>query len=258
LRILDDNTSSESKPAVAKKSTSLAPRGKPARKTAGKATPKRTSQIDIVAALEHEIVSGSIKPNQRLDERELAQRFQVSRTPVREALNRLVSSGIVEYRPRQGMFAAAMTMSQFFHMYEVMAHLEALCAHLCARRMSRADQQALTDLHAGVDAILAAQDVAAYNRYNQKFHDLLYRGAKNPVLEEQVRALRRRLQPYRSFSFEFPNRMRESHAEHSQIVDHIMRGESEAGERAMRDHMDIRRENFSDLLVVLSGTLLDG
>ena len=189
MRILDDNTSSESKPAVAKKSTTLTPRGKPAKKAAGKTASKRTSQIDIVAALEHDIVSGSIKPNQRLDERELAQRFQVSRTPVREALNRLVSSGIVEYRPRQGMFAAAMTMSQFFHMYEVMAHLEALCAHLCARRMSRADQQALTDLHAGVDAILEAQDVAAYNRYNQKFHDLLYRGAKNPVLEEQVRAL---------------------------------------------------------------------
>lgn len=233
-----------------KKPTTPAPRGKTAS--------KRTSQIDIVAALEHDIVSGLIKPNQRLDERDLAERFQVSRTPVREALNRLVSSGIVEYRPRQGMFTAAMTMSQFFHMYEVMAHLEALCANLCARRMSRADQLALGELHAGVDAVLAAQDVAGYNRYNQDFHDLLYRGAKNPVLEEQVRALRRRLQPYRSFSFEFPNRTRDSHAEHSQIIDSIMRGESEAAERAMRNHMDIRRENFSDLLVVLSSTLLEG
>ncbi|MEO8558743.1 MAG: GntR family transcriptional regulator [Rhodospirillales bacterium] len=228
------------------------------RASRGKQAPRRTPQTDIIAALEHDIVTGVIRPNQRLDERDLAQRFQVSRTPVREALNRLVSSGIVEYRPRQGMFASAMTMSQFFHMYEVMAHLEALCAHLCARRMGRSDQQALTQLHAGVDAILVTQDVAAYNHYNLAFHDLLYRGAKNPVLEEQVRALRRRLQPYRSFSFEFPNRTKESHAEHSQIIGCIMRGESDAAERAMRDHMDIRRENFSDLLIVLSSALLDG
>ena len=235
---------------MAKKPNKPAPRGKSAL--------KRTSQIDIVAALEHDIVSGLIRPNQRLDERDLAQRFQVSRTPVREALNRLVSSGIVEYRPRQGMFASAMTMSQFFHMYEVMAHLEALCANLCARRMGRNDQHALSELHAGADAILDARDAAAYSRYNLAFHDLLYRGAKNPVLEDQVRTLRRRLQPYRSYSFEFPNRTKESHAEHTQIIDYILRGESEAAERAMRNHMDIRRENFSDLLVVLSGTLLDG
>jgi DNA-binding GntR family transcriptional regulator len=248
---------------VAKKPQGPAPRGRPTGKPVARSPgklkpPKRTSQIDIVTALEHDIVSGLIKPNQRLDERTLALRFEVSRTPVREALNRLVSSGIAEYRPRQGMFAAAMTMSQFFHMYEVMAHLEALCARLCARRMSRVDQQALTDLHEGVGPILEAQDVAAYSQYNQQFHDLLYRGAKNPVLEEKVRTMRLRLQPYRSFSFEFPNRMRESHAEHSQIVACIMRGESEAVEGVMLGHMDIRRENFSDLLAVLSGTLLEG
>ncbi|MGE0151537.1 MAG: GntR family transcriptional regulator [Reyranellaceae bacterium] len=235
---------------MAKKQHQRAARGKPAA--------RRTSQTDIIAALEHDIVSGVILPNQRLDERELAQRFNVSRTPVREALNRLVSSGIVEYRPRQGMFASAMTMSQFFHMYEIMAHLEALCANLCARRMSRADQQALAQAQAEANAMLQSQDAAAYTRYNLHFHDLLYQGAKNPILEEQVRTLRRRLQPYRSYSFEFPNRIRESYAEHTQIVELILQGDGEAAERAMRHHMDIKRENFSDLMVVLSSVLLDG
>lgn len=235
---------------MAKKQHQRTARGKPAI--------RRTTQTDIIAALEHDIVSGLIKPNQRLDERELAQRFAVSRTPVREALNRLVSSGIVEYRPRQGMFASAMTMSHFLHMYEIMAHLEALCAHLCARRMSRADQQALSEAHADAGSLLQSQDAAAYNRYNLRFHDLLYQGAKNPVLEEQVRTLRRRLQPYRSYSFEFPSRIRESYAEHSQIVDLILQGDGDAAERTMRHHMDIKRENFSDLMVVLSSVLLDG
>ncbi|MEQ8345424.1 MAG: GntR family transcriptional regulator [Sneathiellaceae bacterium] len=247
---MDDNFSSEPRSALAKNTKISTSPGKPA--------PRRNSQIDIVAALEHDIVSGLIKPNQRLDERELAQRFQVSRTPVREALNRLVSSGIVEYRPRQGMFASAMTMSHFLHMYEVMAHLEALCANLCARRMVRSDRQALSELHASANAIVETHDGAAYSRYNLAFHDLLYRGARNPVLEEQVRAMRRRLEPYRSYSFELPNRARESYAEHSQIIDFIMRGEGDAAERNMRNHMDIRRENFSDLLVMLSDVLLDG
>ena len=250
MRILDSNCTSEPRSAVPKSSTKPSPRRKP--------VPRRNAQNDIVAALEHDIASGLIRPNQRLDEREIAQRFNVSRTPVREALNRLVSSGIVEYRPQQGMFASAMTMSQFFHMYEVMAHLEALCANLCARRMSRSDQQALSELHTGASSIAEAQDAAAYSRYNLAFHDLLYRGARNPVLEEQVRAMRRRLQPYRSYSFELPNRARESYAEHSQIVDLIMRGEGDAAERTMRNHMDIRRENFSDLLIMLSAVLLEG
>jgi DNA-binding GntR family transcriptional regulator len=212
-------------------------------------------QAGFIEEIEQDIVSGRIPVNQRLDERALAKRFGVSRTPVRDALNRLVSSGLVEYRPNQGMFTAAISLSQFFQMYELMSHLEGLCALLCARRMSAAEKTRLKDIQRKGDEIAKRGDASLYSEHNLALHDLLYRGSQNEVLQQQVRALRRRLESYRRYSFQLPNRIAESHAEHAQIVDLIVKGNPEGAEAQMRRHMDIQRSNFSDYLMLLSKAL---
>jgi DNA-binding GntR family transcriptional regulator len=223
---------------------------------------KRTStakamsgQVAIMSELEQDIVSGRIPVNQRLDERALAGRFGVSRTPIREVLNRLASSGLVEYRPNQGMFAAAISLSQFFQLYELMCHLEGLCALLCARRMSAAEKARLVELQKKGAEIVRQGDPGRYSEHNLALHDLLYRGSQNEVLQQQVRALRKRLDPYRRYSFQLPNRIGESHAEHAQIIESIVEGDSERAEAQMRSHMDIHRPNFSDYLILLSKAL---
>ena len=214
-----------------------------------------STQSEIIAAIEQDIVSGRILGNRRLDERELAVRFGVSRTPIREVLNRLVTSGLVEYRPNQGMFTAAMSLSQFTQMYEVMCHLEGLCAQLCARRMSAKDKSELARMQELGGKAAASGDATEYSRHNLAFHDTLYRGCQNEILQNQVRALRRRLEPYRNYSFHLPNRIQESHAEHGQIVKLILDGDSQAAEMSMRSHMDIQRSNFSDYLIMLAKAL---
>ena len=214
-----------------------------------------STQSKIIAAIEQDIVNGRIPGNRRLDERELALRFGVSRTPIREVLNRLVTSGLVEYRPNQGMFTAAMSLSQFTQMYEVMCHLEGLCAQLCARRMSAKDKAVLARMQELGSKAAASGDATEYSRHNFAFHDAVYRGCQNEVLQKQVRALRMRLEPYRNYSFHLPNRIQESHTEHGQIVKLILDGDSQAAEMSMRSHMDIQRSNFSDYLIMLAKAL---
>jgi DNA-binding GntR family transcriptional regulator len=140
-------------------------------------------------------------------------------------------------------------------MYEVMCHLEGLCAQLCARRMSAKAKAELGKMQELGGKVAETGDATEYGKHNLAFHDLLYRGCQNEILENQVRALRRRLEPYRNYSFHLPNRIHESHAEHGQIVKLIHDGDSHAAEMSMRRHMDIQRSNFSDYLIMLAKAL---
>ncbi len=92
--------------------------------------------------------------------------------------------------------------------------------------------------------IVRQGDPGRYSEHNLALHDLLYRGSQNEVLEQQVRALRKRLEPYRRYSFQLPNRIEESHAEHTQIIASIIKGDSESAEAQMRSHMNIQRPEF--------------
>ncbi|HBN49026.1 MAG TPA: GntR family transcriptional regulator, partial [Thalassospira sp.] len=98
---------------------------------------------DLVQKLERDIVTGVLKPGDKLDERSLSERFGVSRTPVREALQTLAGSGLVATMPRRGTIVASITVADLIEMFEVMAELEAMCARLAARRMARADIEKL-------------------------------------------------------------------------------------------------------------------
>src|SRR6185437_6512135 len=103
-------------------------------------------------AIEEEIATGRLLPGTRLDEVELATRFKVSRTPIREAISLLLGEGLVETRPGRRTVVAQVTPQRLLEMFEVMAELEAMCARLAARRMSEPDQQDLLKAHRACEA----------------------------------------------------------------------------------------------------------
>src|SRR5438270_8606920 len=109
-----------------------------------------------------------------------------------------------------------------------MCHLEGLFAQLCARRMSAKDKAELGNMQELDSKAAERGDPTEYSQHNLAFHDALYPGCQNAILQNQVRALRKRLEPYRSYSFHLPNRIQESHAEHGQIVKLIFDGNSHA------------------------------
>src|SRR5262249_46381935 len=108
--------------------------------------------------IEEGIVTGRYPPGMRLDETGLAERFEVSRTPLREALFQLASEGLVEMTPRRGTVVAEITPHRMVEMFEVMAELEAMCGRLAARRMSSSEQERLIEAQGACERALKAMD----------------------------------------------------------------------------------------------------
>src|SRR5439155_6882976 len=142
--------------------------------------PKAGARSEHVRELiEEGIATGSFPPGMRLDEMELAERFNVSRTPLREALFQLASAGIVVMQPRRGTVVAEVTPHRLVEMFEVMGELEALCARLSARRMSALDHQRLLEAHRACQRAAEALDPDAYYYQNEQFHQLIYGNRPN-------------------------------------------------------------------------------
>ena len=142
----------------------------------GEQTPK------LKDALEDDIISGRLRPGQRLDEVSLAERFGVSRTPIREALIQLSASGLVDIRPRRGAQVVLLGPRELVESFELMAEIEASCARLAASRMGDAEAEAIAAAHDACRDAVAASDDAAYYPANASFHAAIYAATGNRVL----------------------------------------------------------------------------
>lgn len=202
-------------------------------------------------AIEEMIAVGSLSPGQHLDETELAQRFGVSRTPIRETLIQLASMGLVVIRPRRGAIVAELGPQQLVEMFEVMSEMEATCGRLAARRMTPAEQQALLAAHQACKEARDAEEPDAYYYKNEVFHEAIYAGSHNQFLIEQTRNLYRRLRPYRRLQLRVRNRLANSYDEHDGVVQAIVRGDGDLAAQLLRDHVMIQGQRFADLMASL-------
>jgi DNA-binding GntR family transcriptional regulator len=207
------------------------------------------SRDEIVRALENEILTGALRPGDRIDERALASRFGVSRTPVRDAIGRLASLGLIEVKPRSGSFVAEMRLEELLQLFEVMAHLEGLCARYGAERMDLAEQ---AELRRWSEACLASDTPDEYAAANLAFHNVIYRGAKNGYLETLTRQARQRVASYRNYTFRLPGRLKRSAEEHIGIVDAICAGDAARAQALMIQHTDIKRSDFAPFIAMVS------
>jgi DNA-binding GntR family transcriptional regulator len=204
---------------------------------------RRTLAEELRLALADDIVRGLLGPGAALDETELARRFGVSRTPVREAIRQLAASGLVEVRAHRGAVVARPSEDRLIGMFEAMAELEALCAGLAAERMSPAERGQLEAVHGELRTLIQSGDPQRYHDANESFHAAIYAGAHNAYLAEMTHATRYRVQPFRRAQFRNLGRMAKSHVEHERVVLAILRGDREGAAGAMRLHiMKVRDE----------------
>jgi DNA-binding GntR family transcriptional regulator len=203
-------------------------------------------------AIEEEIATGKLLPGSRLDEAELAKRFNVSRTPIREALNLLLGEGLIEMRPRRGVVIARVTPQRLIEMFEVMAELEVMCARLAARRMSEDELAAIESAHAACEGAVATRDPDAYFYANERFHFAIYTASHNSFLFEQAASLQRKLRPYRRLQLRVRNRLQRSFEEHQAIVDALREDDAERLLTSVRNHVLVQGERFADLVSSLS------
>ena len=211
---------------------------------------------DLRDELEEQIVSGALPPGSRVDEVELAERFNISRTPVREALKALITTGFLEARPRQGAVVAAISIPTLLEMFEIMAAFEGLCAKLAARRANQAEKAALRAIHERLTASVGEGNEEAFYAVNQEFHELLYEASHTDFISGQTRSLRRRLAVYRKHVTFQAGRMVATITEHERIIQAIEDGNPDAAFRAASEHVSLLGDGMADLIAALPPMLL--
>ncbi|OZI71863.1 GntR family transcriptional regulator [Bordetella genomosp. 12] len=217
---------------------------------------KRGLAADIVTELEAEIDNGVLLPGDTLDERALAERFEVSRTPVREALQQLALQGQVQIVPRQGIFVARMSIAELRAMFELLAEMEGACAKLAARRIQDPWRQTMIEAMNACLVHAQSGEISAYGQANADFHEALYQGCCNRYLAEQLRLIRRRTQSYRRNPFQLPGRMLQSAQDHERITQAILSGDEQAAQSAMIDHIAISGKGFAEFVSTLPEQML--
>lgn len=191
----------------------------------------------LCRSLEDEIATGALLPGTRLEEPDLARRFSVSRTPVREALQLLLAEGLVEKRPNRGVFVTLVQPDRLSAMFEAMAELEGTCGRLAAERMTSADRQRLDALHQDMGHLVRTGDVAAFHRQNLVFHEILYQAARSDVLRDMTCHMRRRLAPFRRVQENELHRLGMSYEEHGRIVEAVLRADGREAHRLLHHHI---------------------
>lgn len=209
-------------------------------------------RADMIAdALEELVFTGDFNDGDRLDETRLARQFAVSRTPIREALQRLVASGLAEQIPNRGVFVRQPGPVELMEMFETMAEIEAVCGRLAAQRIS---EQALADLDAAntrCNAAVATGDADGYYRENEHFHHVIYHEAGNAFLEQEALRLHRRLKPYRRLQLRLRGRMAQSMSEHERVLAALRAGDGVLAADILRGHVAIQGEKFHLLIAGL-------
>lgn len=209
---------------------------------------KRSNAQRLKDSLEDDIINGRRTPGERLDPERLGRDFNVSRTPVREAIQQLVASGLVTVTPKKGTFVSRIGVEQLIEMFEVMAELEGMCGRLAARRITEEELAELVRAHERCEAAALAGDTDEYYYENEGFHDAIYAASHNAFLASEARQLKQRLKPYRRLQLQVRQRMAGSLEEHREIVAAIEGGDASAAERALREHVLIQGERFSDFV----------
>lgn len=203
---------------------------------------------EIARSMEEQILRGEWALGERLDERALAERFNVSRTPVREAIQWLSAQGMLTRKGRQGISVAQLTVPELLDAFYIMAGLEGMAAAQAARRI-RPEQ--ITRLRASAErcATLAETgDTEGFYLENLVFHQLILDATQNRLLDDQMRKIRILIAPYRRYVTSRPGRMKASIKEHDGVLEAIVSGDPEAAAQLMRDHVNLLGDSLSDFL----------
>jgi DNA-binding GntR family transcriptional regulator len=143
------------------------------------------------------LIEGRIAPGAKLNERELTELLQVSRTPLREAIKLIAAEGLVDLLPNRGAVAVKLTEADILNTFEVLAALEAMSGELAAQRITDAELAEIQAMHFEMLASFTRRDLSNYYRLNSAIHAAINQAAKNPVLTRTYQSINARVQSLR-------------------------------------------------------------
>lgn len=200
------------------------------------------------ARLRTMLVEGHIAPGAKLNERELAQRLQVSRTPLREAIKTLAAEGLVELLPNRGAVAVQLTVQDVADTFEVIAGLEAQSGELAAQRITEAELAEIRALHYEMLAAHTRRDLSSYYALNAQIHERINAAARNPVLRQTYRNVNARLQALRFRSNFDERKWQRAVQEHEQMVQLLAKRDGAGLRAVMLQHLANKRDAVLELM----------
>lgn len=191
----------------------------------------------VADELRDQVISGALKPGEKLAVNELALGIGVSLTPLREAIKLLAAENLIEIMPNRGARVAPITVEQTRALFEVIAGMESLAAELATLRMSDGDRAHLVELHAQMRSHFDDPSPAKYFECNRRIHDAVVDFARNPILTEQRGKLAQQAARIRFFALKNVGRRSEAMQEHEELMQAFAARDSDAARRIWRKHL---------------------
>jgi DNA-binding GntR family transcriptional regulator len=178
----------------------------------------QTLREKILETIRDAILKGNMKPGERVSEPELAERFGISRTPIREAFRQLESEGYLQVIPRKGAVVASLSERDVEEFYAIKIILEGFAARMAAENLTSKDIERLESINQRLQQIAAEGDVKTFFRVHNEFHEVFIKAAGNEKLYEMITQLVMRFKRLRLASLSQPGRMEISVEEHRNMI----------------------------------------
>lgn len=194
----------------------------------------QTLREKILETIRDAILKGTMKPGERVSEPELAERFGISRTPIREAFRQLESEGYLEVIPRKGAVVASLSERDVEEFYAIKIILEGFAARMAAEKLSAKDIERLESINERLQQIAKEGDVKTFFRVHNEFHEVFIKAAGNEKLYEMINHLVLRFKRLRLASLSQPGRMEISVEEHRNMIQAFKNHDGERADNLVR------------------------
>lgn len=201
----------------------------------------------VYLELKHKILTGEIPTRTRLMEIDLAEKMNVSRTPIREAIRELAADGLVIIEPRRGAYVSEISIQNMIDVFEVREDLEGLASYLATQRITEEEKQALVKVHRLYEIAIDSRDKAQIVEYDEEFHDLIVNCSRNQILIEMVEHVQELSLRFRYLYYDDEGSFYKIPQKHKAIMEAILAGDAEGARDAADAHIKDLKQYVIDL-----------
>lgn len=203
--------------------------------------PRTSLHLELVGLLQPLIINGELEPGSKVPEKDLCERFGVSRTPMREALKVLATDGLVRLKPNRGAWVTMVTVEEVEEVFPVLGALEALAGALACKHITDAEIEAVRHLHERMLQSYQDRALDVYFDINQQIHRAIQLATRNDTLITTCEALSLRMQRARYLANMSEGRWFDAVQEHERILSYLMARDGGALGRTLQEHLEAKQ-----------------
>lgn len=207
---------------------------------------RRTAKGEVLRRLAEEIITGNLAPGTKLNVKQISERYGVSMTPVREAIDLLAAEGMIRSDAFRTASVAPLTVEEYEEIFLLRLGLEGLAHRLGAERMTQEECDRLEAVLSEMITAMERDDIPSFVERDRRFHEVIYSASRRPSLLERLMALRRNAERYSRAVLHLPAvGMETTIMTHRQLLEAARKNDGQAAERIIREDLRLSYEVFS-------------